>query len=220
MDLFLYYQTMLAFLTLLLPLTLSPGPVNITLAGLGSAHGLMRAIPFFLGLTLSATIIAAFGGFGLNQVFSQYEGVYLTIRYVGIIYIFYLACKFFTHVPKTADHEIEDQFQNKASHGFMDGFLLTALNPKFYIMVAVLFGQFLKPGDAPGDANIGPLVVMFIAVLAASQFVWLMAGKTFKMVLKSPRIIRTEGKFFGLMLALTAVYLIWTSFPDTLAYVF
>jgi len=197
------FQSVITFLGILLPLTLSPGPVNISLAGLGSTQGMVSAIPFFTGLTISAAVIAAFGGFGLQQVFTSQPMVYLAVRYAGIAYIFYLAYKFFIHIPVSSN----TQDDKKSSLGFMNGLLLTSLNPKFYIMITVVFGQFLRPDNN----NLWALVSLFVFVLAASQFVWLFTGKMFKHVLKNSKIMRAESKVFGALLALTAVYMLFAA---------
>jgi len=197
------FQWFAAFLGILLPLTLSPGPVNLSLAGLDSTRGMVRAIPFFAGLTTSAAVIAAFGGFGLQQIFTALPIVYLTVRYAGIAYIFYLAFKFFIHIPVSST----TQDDKKSSLGFMNGLLLTSLNPKFYIMISVVFGQFLRPENN----NLWALVSSFVFVLAASQFAWLFTGKMFKYVLKSSKLMRVEGKVFGVLLAFTAVYMLFAA---------
>ncbi|PHS79663.1 MAG: hypothetical protein COB59_00415 [Rhodospirillaceae bacterium] len=191
----------LSFMGLLLPLTLSPGPVNITLAGLGSANGIFRSLSFFIGLSTSALLIAYFGGIGLSHIFLAKEGVYEVVQYVGIGYIFYLAYKFFVHHPS------KQQQQTGSAHGFFDGFLLTSLNPKFYVMIAVLFGQFLNPDKT----NLWFLVALFILLLMGSQFVWLAAGSTLNFLLKAQNIQRAQSIFFGTLLAASGVYLLFSA---------
>jgi threonine/homoserine/homoserine lactone efflux protein len=190
-------QSVLAFLALLLPLTLSPGPATIALAGLGMNRGIVRSMPFFSGLLISAFGIAVASGMGLNAVFLAYPTAYQILRYAGICYIFYLAWKFLRARPSISD-SADGEFR------VLDGMLLTVLNPKFYLVVTVLFSQFLKPGQGALWAVIFGLT----AVLAVSQFVWLAAGAGIKPLLKSETALCIQSRVFGVLLLLVAAFML------------
>jgi threonine/homoserine/homoserine lactone efflux protein len=190
-------ESILACLALLLPLTLSPGPATIALAGLGMNRGIVRSMPFFSGLLISAFGIAVASGMGLNAVFLAYPTAYQILRYAGICYIFYLAWKFLRARPSISD-SADGEFR------VLDGMLLTVLNPKFYLVVTVLFSQFLKPGQGALWAVIFGLT----AVLAVSQFVWLAAGAAIKPLLKSETALRIQSRVFGVLLLLVAAFML------------
>jgi len=190
-------QNILTFLGLLLPITLSPGPATIALAGTGMRHGFAKSMPFFLGLIFAAVLIIVAGGFGLNELFLSIPAVYTAIRYAGIAYILYLAWKLFRARP-----EIDEDAT--ASYGFLDGMLLTVLNPKFYVLVTVFYSQFLKPGEG----GLLQMIVGLSLVMIFSQAVWLGIGAGLKPLLKSSRALRIQTTIFGIMLALVAVYLV------------
>lgn len=190
-------QNVLAFLALLLPLTLSPGPATIALAGLGMNRGIVRSMPFFCGLLISVFVIAAASGMGLNAIFAANPRVYEILRYAGIGYILYLAWKFLRARPSISNAA-------DSEYSIYDGMLLTALNPKFYVIVTVLFSQFLKPGQD----GVWAVVLGFTAVLAFSQFVWLAAGAGIRPLLKSERALRIQSRVFGLLLLLVAVFML------------
>lgn len=190
-------QNVLAFLGLLLPLTLSPGPATITLAGLGLSKGIARSMPFYFGLIISTFLIATASGMGLNEVFLASTVVYDIVRYAGILYIIYLALKFIRARP-TASQTTESE------HSLYDGMLLTALNPKFYVMVTVGFSQFLKPGQ---DV-LWFLIFGLTAVIAFSGFAWLAAGASLRPLLRSERALRIQSVVFGVLLLFVAAYML------------
>ena len=190
-------QSVLAFLALLLPLTLSPGPATIALVGLGMNRVIVGSMPFYSGMLIAAFVIAVASGMGLNAVFLAYPAIYDVLRYTGIGYIVYLAWKFLRARPSisaSADGE----------YRVSDGMLLTALNPKFYLVVTVLFSQFLKPGQD----NLWAIIIGLTAVLAFSQFVWLAAGAGIKLLLKSESALRIQSRVFGVLLLLVAVFML------------
>ena len=96
-------QSVLAFLALLLPLTLSPGPATIALVGLGMNRGIVRSMPFYSGMLISAFGIAVASGMGLNAIFLANPAVYEILRYAGMGYILYLAWKFLRARPSISD---------------------------------------------------------------------------------------------------------------------
>ena len=189
-------ESVLASLALLLPLTLSPGPATIALVGLGMNRGIVRSMPFYSGMLIAAFIIAVASGMGLNTVFLAYPTVYEILRYAGICYIVYLAWKFLRARPSISGSA-------GGEYRVSDGMLLTALNPKFYLVVTVLFSQFLKPGQ---DA-LWAVILGFTAVIAFSQFVWLAAGAGVKLLLKSESALRIQSRVFGVLLILVAVFM-------------
>lgn len=192
-----FVQNILTFLGLLLPITLSPGPATVALAGTGMANGFVKSMPFFFGLFFAALLIIVAGGFGLNELFLSIPAAYSVLRYAGIVYIFYLAWKLFRARPEIGE-------ESGVNYRFVDGMLLTVLNPKFYVLVTVFYSQFLKPGE-------GGLLWMIAGlslVMIFSQAVWLGIGAGLRPLLKSTRALRIQTTIFGILLALVAVYLL------------
>lgn len=190
-------QTVLAFLALLLPLTLTPGPAAIALAGLGMNQGIVRSMPFYFGMLAAVFSIAVASAYGLTAIITSSETVYQIVRHAGIAYILYLGAKFLRSRPSAAASA-------SGSHTMIDGVVLTALNPKFYAMVIAVFSQFV----GSGTAEIWTLIMGFTAVLAASQLVWLVAGASLRPLMKSPRALRVQGIVFGTSLIGIGLYLL------------
>jgi len=190
-------QATLAFLALLLPLTLSPGPATIALAGQGMSRGMVRSLPFFTGLLVSCFAVAVAGGMGLNELFLAYPVIYDTLRYAGVAYIVYLAVKLIRARPDLSD-------TSDGGYGFNDGLLLTVLNPKYYVLVTVVFSQFLEPGQG----GLWIIILGMTAIVGASQLVWLAIGAGFRPLLKSARALRIQSVTFGVLLLAVALFML------------
>lgn len=190
-------QTAIAFIAMLLPLILTPGPAAIALAGLGMSQGVVRSMPFYFGLLVAVFAIAVASAYGLTAIITGSETVYRVVRYAGIAYIFYLGAKFLRSRPTLAAPA-------STSHTMADGLVLTALNPKFYAMVIAVFSQFV----GSGTKEIWALIAGFTAVLAFSQLVWLVAGASLRPLMNSPRALRVQGLVFGTSLIGTGLYLL------------
>lgn len=190
-------QATLAFLALLLPLTLSPGPATIALASQGMRRGMVGSLPFLSGLMLACFAIAVAGGMGLNEIFLAFPVVHDTLRYAGIAYIVYLAWKLIRARPDLSD-------TTGGGYSFYDGLLLTVLNPKYYVLVTVVFSQFLDPER--GDP--WPIILGMTVVVLASMVVWLAIGVGFRPLLKSARALRIQSVVFGVLLVAVAIFML------------
>lgn len=190
-------QTITAFLALLLPLTLSPGPAAIALAGLGMRQGIVKSMPFYFGLLISVFAIAVASAFGLTAILLANADLYRIVRLAGIAYILYLGAKFLMAKPTEAT-------LSESRYTLRDGMLLTALNPKFYALVVTVFSQFL----GTGPYQIWSLIIGFTAVLAFSQLVWLSAGASLRPLMTSRKALRIQSVAFGLSLVAVGLYLL------------
>ena len=189
-------ETVIAFLGMVLPLTLSPGPATIALAGLGMRSGVVAAIPFYTGMMASCAVIALAAAFGLNELFLASPLAYDTVRYLGIAYIVYLAVRIFRSAPPVEGTVVR-------LYGLRDGLLLSVLNAKYYVVVSAVFSQFLLPG---ADSN--GLVAALITLVALSQAVWLVAGAGLRPLMRSPLAFRIQSLVFSVSLLGVAVYLL------------
>lgn len=184
------------FLAVLLPLTLSPGPVTIALAGQGMAGGISRSMPFYFGLLISTAIITIICSLGFSEFILANEALFQFLQYVGVAYIFYLGIKLIRAKP-TVGGSVTNQYT------FVNGLSLPFLNPKLFVMIMALFSQFI---ETPSDINYVGL--LFIAVIAFSQAVWLLIGVFLHKILKSHRMLTNMTTCFGLSLIAMSIYLL------------
>lgn len=186
----------LSFLAVLLPLTLSPGPATIALAGQGMAGGVARSMPFYFGLLISTAIITIVCGFGLSGIILANPTLFKILQIAGIAYIVYLGTKLIRARP-TAGATVANPYS------FVNGLTLSFLNPKLFVMMLALFSQFV---EAPGDIKY--VVGLFILVIAFSQAVWLLIGVFLHAFLKSGRMLERMTTVFGVLLIAMSIYLL------------
>ncbi len=187
---------LILFISLLLAITVSPGPVNIALAGFGAKNGITRTMPFFIGVNASAAVVTLICALGIHELVLQHETIVKTIRYFGIAYIIYLSTKFFK-----PHHQSENSSLQNAR--FVDGFLLTVLNPKFYTMVVVVFSQSLTQKQ-----GVAMISLLFLMTLLLANGVWLFFGVMINTITHNTKYDRAISYFFGIVLFLTAIGLL------------
>jgi threonine/homoserine/homoserine lactone efflux protein len=190
-------ETIIAFLGVVLPLTFSPGPATIALAGIGMRSGVRSALPFYTGMMLVCGAIAVAAAFGLNELFLASPLAYQILRWFGIAYIVYLATRLLRAAPPRDGEEIR-------VYDFTDGAMLSLLNAKYYVVVSAVFSQFLQPGS---PAN-GIVVAGLIVFVALAQGTWLVAGAGLRPLMRSQRAFRIQAIVFAVSLLGVALYLV------------
>lgn len=192
-------DTTIAFLALILPLTLSPGPATIALAGQGMAMGIYRSLPFYFGLLVSTLLVTLLCGFGVAEIVLDNSSVYNILKYAGVVFILYLATKLIRAKPKIS--ETKD-----LQYGFRDGFMISVLNPKLFAVITVIFGQFMQQ-----SSDLIYIITGFTIIVAFSQAVWLIAGVSLNSFIQSTRALRIMTNAFGFSLIIVAIYLLLRS---------
>jgi len=190
-------ETIVAFLGVVLPLTFSPGPATIALAGVGMRSGVRSALPFYTGMMAACGAIAVAAAFGLNELFLASPMAYQTLRWLGIAYIVYLAIRLLRSAPPREGVEMR-------VYTLSDGAMLSLLNAKYYVVVSAVFSQFLQPGS-PANAIVVAALIVFVAL---SQGTWLVAGAGLRPLMRSPRAFRIQAIVFAASLFGVALYLV------------
>jgi len=191
---------MFALLVFLFPLAYSPGPGNMFFAANGARFGVRATIPVSAGYHLATWIVTAAIGFGFAATLERSPGLFLAIRWAGSAYVLYLAWKLFR---AGAVETVEDA----RPAGFMDGAVLLILNPKAYVIIALMFSQFLT---GPGQPHVGAVVwitTVFTLNNLVAFTVWTMIGDRIAAQFKDEGHARLLNRVFGLVLAGVAIWM-------------
>jgi len=190
-------EFLLLFTAFILPFAWTPGPINVTLAAVGTASGFSKALPLILGINVAFLLQAVAMGMGLGKLFELYPLLYEIIRYTGALYLLYLAYKMLT--LRIGSREMQLHFWN--------GMLLSLLNPKVYMTHIVMYAQFTQEGQTLSG-------VLLLSLLATGFFFignsgWCLFGATLRRFMDNKVFFRLYKYFFALLLVGVAGYLLW-----------
>ena len=101
----------------------TPGPNNVVASYSGFNFGITKTIPHILGVTLGFTSLVIFLSIGLINVFKLFPIIQTILKYLGSLFLIYLAYKI--SFSKSSN---EDKNENPIS--FLDTFIFQFLNPK------------------------------------------------------------------------------------------
>ncbi len=125
---------------------ITPGPGIFALLGKALTTGVKDCFSLALGMTISDIVYLILATFGLAVIAENYSGLFLAIRFIGAAYLMYLGWKMWT---AKVESDINENKQKSVSFvsGFIQGFLISASNPKvilFYIAFLPTFIDLTK----------------------------------------------------------------------------
>ena len=177
------------FLQIILFLFITPGTPRIVIISYSMNYGVQKCIWTALGDITANIIQATLVIFVLGSFFTDNPNFLNTFKWIGILYLLYLAYDIYTSRPKDVT---TSNISSKSFFSFFkDGFLIAGTSPKAWMFFPLIFPQFI-------DFNSNYVVQFFIlittyvvldflsliayAVLARKFIVWI---KT------NPRVINT-----------------------------
>ncbi len=142
---------------------ISPGPSFIFVAQVAMSQSRSQAIATSLGLGTGAMIFALVASLGLFFVLETVPWVYLSLKIMGGLYLFYLAYRIWNSAKQTLDKsavEIPDANISLVK-SYMLGLFTQLSNPKTAIVIGGIFMAFM-PANVPAVSYILLAVMAFV----------------------------------------------------------
>jgi threonine/homoserine/homoserine lactone efflux protein len=152
---------MLEFIVASIIIELTPGPNMTWLAVLGATRGRASALAAVAGICLGLAFAGLVAGLGLTLLFDNYPSLITGLRWVGTLYLFYLA--YDAWVDSDAAQKVEEK-SNVAY--FTQGLISNVLNPKAYLFYAAILPQFMTITDHP-QQQLALLTAIYVAIATA-----------------------------------------------------
>lgn len=196
-------QTAIALVLFLFPLAYSPGPGNMFFAANGARFGFRATIPANVGYHIATWIVTAAIGFGFVAAIEQFPQLFTMLKIAGSLYVLWIAWKM---LKAGALEGVEDA----KPATFMDGAVLLLLNPKAYVIIALMFTQFLTNSGINNFANVILITTVFTFNNLLAFSVWTLVGDKIASLFRSPESAKRLNLLFGTVLALVAIWMLFS----------
>ncbi len=176
-----------------LPLMGSPGPATLSLAGIGTAYGFGRGVPYLAGILIGTTGVLLLIATGVTALILAEPALVRVLAAVAAAYILYLAVKIAT-APVTGRAS-----PLQTAPRFLAGLALAITNPKAYAAIGAVYSGRTLVADAPlsdAAAKVAALTALILVINPA----WLALGALFARILAHPTLGRIANIAFALML--------------------
>ena len=185
------------FLQIIIFLFITPGTPRVVIVSYSMNYGVQKCIWTALGDVTANFTQATLVIFVLGTFFSDNPNFLNIFKWIGVIYLFYLAYDVYQSKPKDINSKV---ISSKSFFSFFkDGFLVAGTSPKAWLFFPLIFPQFI-------DFNSNYVVQFFIlittyivldflsligyALLAQKLIVWIKANpKTINTISASVLVI-------------------------------
>ncbi len=153
----------LSFLGASIILTVMPGPDNIFVLTESLTKGHRNGVALSFGLGFGVMIHTLAAATGLSIIIQNSAIAFTVIKYLGALYLFYLAYKAFKEKQASFDLTSSENVE-KESISFLirKGFLMNILNPKVSLFFIAFLPQFVSPHGFNVTFQMIVLGVMFM----------------------------------------------------------
>ena len=130
------------YVQLLLFLFITPGPPRVVIVSHTINYGLKRSVWTAVGDVSANALQATLVTFVIGSLLIDNPEFFTYLKWIGILYILYLAYETFT--LKTKKIGSENKTSKSIFSFFRDGFLVAGLSPKALLVFATIFIQFIN----------------------------------------------------------------------------
>ncbi len=176
--------SLIAFTGFAIASTFTPGPNNIMLAAAAASYGVRKVIPMLLGIQLGFGSLLLAVGFGLAVPLMRYPVLQEALRWVGILWLVYLAFKIATG-PVVAP----EQGTAKPALGLWSAAAIQVLNPKAWLMCVAVATSWIS-ADQPAPPQVLATTAIMLAVGLPASSLWVGIGAGAARLLDRPSRLR------------------------------
>ena len=195
------WDAVIGLLVAALALMGSPGPATLSVAAAGAAFGVVRALPFSIGICCGTSTVILLVGTGVTGLILAIPVLTPILVALAGFYIVYLAYRIATAPALKA------QESSSPAPRALAGYFLAIVNPKAYAAMAALFAGYALIEGSPRSDAINKMIIL-IALVFIINGIWLLAGHALSRFFQSERSARLLNISFAIMLIVSLIPLV------------
>ncbi|MDY0329275.1 MAG: LysE family translocator [Thiomonas sp.] len=178
--------------------SVTPGPNNLMLLASGANFGFRASIPHLLGISTGVLILLASVGLGLAELFSLWPWAEVAMKWIGALYMIYLAWRIARASPPDGSAVRESRPMR-----YIGAFAFQWVNPKLWLMALSVFSVYV-PGSG-GFSLVLAVAALFSLINLPTISVWALGGARLRHLLTE----QGRVKVFNLTMAALLLATLW-----------
>jgi len=175
----------------------TPGPNNVVASYSGFNFGIIKTIPHILGVTLGFTSLVIFLTIGLINVFKLFPIIQVVMKYLGTLFLIYLAYKIATATTS-------DKTKKENPVQFIETFLFQYLNPKGVTVAIIVVSTYVELGE--NYINYATQVVLLALLFSSTSItLWTFIGKFLRKFATNDKFIKYFNYAMSSLLLLSII---------------
>lgn len=186
---------------------ITPGPGIFAILARAMVTGWRDCIVIMSGMVLSDLVYLTLACFGLATIAENYSELFTIIRYVGAAYLIFLGYKMFKALPQLAELKEKPAKKSKGYiSDFMQGFLISASNPKVILFYIAFLPTFMDLTILSMSDVVLANVLAGIALMTGGMLIAVCADRAAKL-LKTEKAIKRMNRSAGSIMIGAGAYL-------------
>ena len=177
--------------------SLSPGPNNIMTSYTAFNFGVKKTIPTMLGVIIGWTILVIFLQAGSVIVFQRLEILQKIIKFLGSIYLLFMAYKI-----SFSSNKLKKVSPKPIT--FLNTFFFQFVNPKSIVIALAAIAMFINPQENFIKDSI-ILTTTFFLMAVGSQAAWCLMGKYLRKFATSDKFIKNFNYTMSFLLIVCVI---------------
>ena len=199
-------ESALFYLFAIFVFAVTPGPGIFALLARGMASGARSCVSLALGMTVSDLIYLLLAFYGLAAIAENWSEAFTLVRYLGAAYLFYLGWKMWT-APVKAEPLAPEQRRVDVVKGFLQGFLISASNPKVILFYIAFLPTFIDL-TVLGSADMGLVVGLTFIGLMAGLMLVASGASSARRFLQTERAMKGANRSAGSLMVAAGAFLV------------
>jgi len=175
----------------------TPGPNNVIASYSGFNFGIKKTLPHIFGVAFGFTFLIFLLTIGLVNVFKIFPIIQISLKYLGSIFLVYLAYKiYFSGVHR--------EKKNESPVKFLETFLFQFLNPKGVLIGIIIVSTYVEHGENYLAYASQVIFFAFLVSLSSITF-WTFVGKYLRKFATNEKFIKYFNCAMSLLLILSII---------------
>ena len=175
----------------------TPGPNNVIASYSGFNFGVKKTLPHIFGVALGFTFLIFLLTIGLVNVFKIFPIIQVSLKYLGSIFLVYLAYKIYFS-------KIDSEKKNENPVKFIETFLFQFLNPKGVLIGIIIVSTYVEHGENYVKYATQVILFAFLVSLSSITF-WTFVGKYLRKFATNEKFIKYFNCVMSLLLILSII---------------
>ncbi|OAN44750.1 lysine transporter LysE [Paramagnetospirillum marisnigri] len=153
----------IGFLGAAVLVTLSPGPDNLMILGLGMSRGRRQGMAFGFGCALGCLSHTVLAALGISALIAASAWAFLALKIMGGMYLLWLGIQALRSSGRIRVDGMSEASPERLLPLFAKGLVANAVNPKVVLFFLAFLPQFVVEGTLSAGWQIGALGLLFSA---------------------------------------------------------
>jgi threonine/homoserine/homoserine lactone efflux protein len=176
----------------------TPGPNNFVAFYSGFNFGIKRTLPHIMGVSFGFPFLLLCVALGLVNIFKLYPLIQLVLKYLGTIFLIYLAYK----ISFSGSENQESKSKNPVK--FIETFIFQFLNPKAVIASVIVVSTYINAGENFVNYTT-QIIILALLVSVTSITLWTFLGKFLRKFATNQKFINYFNYAMSLLLLLSII---------------